>query len=622
MAHIDPLSKSKFDNLNTMRPMQDRLDPPNPFTREGTRMRRNTRDSRWVTPDVENGRSGRQHPGKTVAFVTQQSTPAEPNAGSPGGRSDSTTSREQAISPVLHAAIHNTDDLKILPAIHTRLPSVRSWSSLRSSLVDDEAIPPRTITFQKIQYDPEVSPLEHEVPTHWDTPDSRSDAGEAAEDRKESNATIFPGPGATFKRPEAKSTDPPNLASFFRVAKEVYNIGPRGEGQKLWSGYTGFRKGRQVQIEMKQDLPEQMPTTRRPSEGLSYHPPSASLPPERQVGTEERAPLSETLYTRKDSDPSRTSYEVLIRMYHGGQQYVDRSKPLPPAPLLQPAPKGRQQGYDDIELKPLPLTPRTRSIAPPSSQADRAPVPRVPLVVRGSTSKSQQSSAPDKPSDLSKPVSKVSTQSQHATGEHKPAQSSKDKSSNTKASHWWTHLVELTSEDYHPPPLSSSKPPLKPLISRPRPITALQEGRTVNLSPSCGGVGGPGAVTPANLHPSSSSKGKDKGKQKAVTITPPSSPGLAQGNKHKNWLGKLGSPLESSGLTSDGGGNGSGSGKKTGRDRRRESDLSFICAGVEEGSGAYVDVRDPRPSRQRDGGVRRDTGFYGAYEGVLREYEK
>lgn len=572
-------------------------------------MRRNTRGSKWVTTDVEHGRSGRRHPGKTVAFTTQQSAPAEVNVELSRGRSNSATSYEQPTSPILQAAIHDASDLERLPATHTRLPSVRSWSSFRSRLTNDEAISPRTVPFKKVQYDPGVSPLEHEGTPDWDASESYSDTEEvSAEDRKESNATMFPGAGVTIKKSEAKEADPrdvqgpPNLAGFFRAAKEIYNVGPKGEGQKLWSSYTGIRKGKHVYIEPKPL--QQMSTTRRPSEGLSQHPPTASLPPEKQIETKERPLLLETLHPRKESDPSRTSYEVPIRMDHKNQQYVDRSKPLPPTPLLQPAPKRRQQGYAEIELKPLPLTPRTRSIPNASSQVDRDIVPRVPLVLRGSEGKSQKSNKTTKPTAQPKSVTNTAAQPHSASKGQKSAKPAKTKTP-SKPSHWWTHLAALTSEDYHP---SSSKPstaPLKPkpTISRPRPITALEEGRTVNLAPSCGGVGGPGAVTPDCRHLSERGKGKGEGKvmYTSGSSSTPASPGMyMHGNKHKGWLERLGSPGESA-VGGEGSASGSASGKKS-RDRRRDSDLSFVCKGVE--------------------GRKRDTGFYGLYEEVLGEYEK
>lgn len=134
----------------------------------------------------------------------------------------------------------------------------------------------------------------------------------------------------------------------------------------------------------------------------------------------------------------------------------------------------------------------------------------------------------------------------------------------------------------------------------------------MNLAPSCGGVGGPGAVTPDCRHLSERGKGKGEGKvmYTSGSSSTPASPGMyMHGNKHKGWSERLGSPGESA-VGGEGSASGSSSGKKS-RDRRRDSDLSFVCKGV-EGCGAYGDVE----------GRKRDTGFYGLYEEVLGEYEK
>lgn len=589
-------------------------------------MRCNTRDSRWVNLGAEHSRSGRRQPGKTVASRTLQSDSGKDKLEQLQGRSNNATPDDQPTSPVLQAAIHNASDLEMLPVTYARLPSVRSWSSFRFDTANDEAISPRTVVPKDVRYQSEVSPLEHDGTATQDSPVSPDQfAHPSSEDRKESNVTIFPGVGAMIKKPEAKGKEarsvqsPANLAGFFRAAKEIYTVGPQGEGQKLWSSYTGSRKGKLAHIELEQNLPEHMPTTRRPSApGLSDHPPTGALPPDKQSHATQRVPLIETLYPRKDSDVSRTSFEVPIRIDHGSQQYVDRSKSLPPAPMLQPAPKRKPQAYADIELKPLPLTPRTHSIAKSNSQMNSDASPQIPSIPRRPEGKSWHATKAAKASAPSELVYNVATYTQYAQKRKQPVPSAKDKPPNTKVSHWWKHLAELTSEDYIPPSISSNKPPLdplKPIISRPRPITALQEGRTVNLSPSCGGVGGPGAVTPSHFSP------RQKGKQKAISR--PSSP-LGTGThalKQKNWVEKLTSPLDSARLSSDGRG-----GVRKSKSKRRDSDLSFMCAGVEGDSGAYV--RDPGPSRQmqRQGevshGGRRDTGFYGAYHEVLEEYER
>ncbi|KAH7401954.1 hypothetical protein DE146DRAFT_780218 [Phaeosphaeria sp. MPI-PUGE-AT-0046c] len=597
-------------------PSQGRAGLSNPFTKKNIHMRRNTRDSRCVTLDTEHVRSGERQFGQMAASEAQQSGSVDHNAEASRWRSNSAVLHHQITSPILQAAINNASDLEMPPTTRVQLSSVRSWSSLGSDTANDAVISPRTVTFKDVGYQPEVSGSENEATADQNSPCSTNYTADiSAEDRKESNATIFPGfPAITTKREAKKSKicslqDPPNLAGFFRAAKDIYNVGPQGEGQKLWSSYTGSRKGKNTHTGVKQDLTEDILTYRRPSApGLSDHPRTGALRSEKQTQVKERVALTETLYPRKESETSTRSCEVPIRIDHANQQYIDRSKPLPPAPLLQPAPKRRPQGYTEIELKPLPLTPRTHCIANFSSQVKGDALPQFSVLPRRPKEHLQQGNKSANIPAQPELVSNTAFHTQQSANGPNPAQL-KDKTSGTKASNWWKHLAELTSEDYIPTS-SSFKPtavPLKPTISHPRPITALQEGHTVNLSPSCGGVGGPGAVRPSQPSP------RQKGKQKANS--PPSSPLAVYAPKHKNWREKLVSPLDSAGLSGDAG---------VKKSKKRDSGMSFMCAGVEEGGGAFL--QDPGPSRQMWGdevfGGRRDTGFYGAYQEVLEEYER
>ena len=393
---------------------------------------------------------------------------------------------------------------------------------------------------QRSRRESPISPLNDE-PIAWrDSAVSAADNGHGSDEkeRQESNTTVFPNFPYTIKKTEgepkkSKPTQTPlKPDGVYHSAKAIYAAGPKGEGQKLWKSYKITRKAKQSRNAIseisRQPLKEiDIPQGRRPSDalGLSAHPTTPAQPPVRPPPSEARippriaVPVNEHLYPRKHSGISKTSYEVPVRIDSSIEQYASRSKPLPSFPPLQPAPKTRKQNPPD-----------THHLAP--SQASFKPLPLV--------------AHPPLPSTLH------------------PNHSNPSKPKDPKPTPWWRTLADKTSESYIPPTKDVK-------ISRPRPITALANGRTVNVAPSHGGVGGPGAYG----HTSDKARGKQK--QTHSPMFP--------------WLEK----------------------------KRHDSEASFGCVGVE--GLAERDGLRPEPlfSGTRGGEVR-DTRFYGPVLEVLEEY--
>lgn len=582
----------------------------NPFTRKASRMRRNTRGSKWVPANNEHTTVYRSSPGKTVTCETHQSRHPSHAAHTYDRYSESQMSHGLS-PPILKAAIYDHADLRDFPDAHARLPSVRSWFILRPKTHDDdeEVSPRKTKPSVRTQPESPISPLQGDPMAGRDSAVSGVEVTDFASDEKErqdSNATIFPSFPYTMKRSAAKGKDTEvvqtrNLTDFYHTAKAIYAVGPKGEGQKLWASYKRFKQAKQGQSNVNQEAVKEMLTTRRPSDapGLSAHPPKR--PPPSQIRLEPRKPmpLVEILYPRKESNMSNTSWEVPIRIAPEVRQHFDRSKPLPSVPRLQAAPNSRQQEYIDLWSKPLPSMPRSQA-AISAYAGPSKPLPPVPKLQSAPKGRKDQSAKPaDNPTGKGY-VNTAKSAIQYSTQHLEAAQptTTKPPLTNTKATHWWKSLTEKSSETYIPTSQSKANTDIpKPQISRPRPITALQDGRTANLATECGGVGGPGAVLPRPL------SDKQKGKQKAVK--PAHSPLGVHFPKH--WRDKVSSPNK----------------------QKRDSDISFACAGVDEGHAAYGlgpsnwEMRpEPLFSGMRNGRVERDTKFYGPGHEVLDEYWK
>jgi hypothetical protein len=481
---------------------------------------------------------------------------------------------------------------------------------------EDEDVSPRTVTPpRKKKLQSPVSPLENNPSTWHKTVVPSIDPSSVSEARNDSNATLFPSFTVDIRKSETTGNDTRNLADFFRTAKDIYDVGPKGEGQKLWSSYKQARKGKLELTEIGQRDIEAVLAHRRPSApGLSAHPPNRPPPSEIRLAARKAVPVTDTLNSRKESDASTSLIEVPIHFDRAVQHFVDRSKPLPSIPQLQAAPNTRKQGYTNLS-KPLPAPPSSRlypdcDTSKPYTQA--LPPQSVPRY------RSQQCNKFPKTCLSTDHVSTAGGKikySTHVRGNAQPADvhSSHAKNKN-KASHWWKALAEKTSEDYVPASRNKAKAStdkLKAAISRPRPFTALQNGLTANVAEECGGVGGPDAAH-ARL-----TEGR-KGKSKANFIHSPVGMHFPT-----VWRDKLTSASDSAGKI------------EAKQSKKRDSDMSFACAGVEEDYAACI--QDPGPSRQMiedqdmrpeplfsgtRGGEDRDTKFYGPYHDVLNEYRR
>ncbi|KAJ4370555.1 hypothetical protein N0V83_005076 [Neocucurbitaria cava] len=141
----------------------------------------------------------------------------------------------------------------------------------------------------------------------------------------------------------------PSLADIYRSAKDIYQVGPAGEGQKVWRGYKQFRTEKQNRTEERQNKPatqtygSSQPTSQLPGATLLVQPPPQPLPGHVHTGHHVNNPVNKGLLARKNTDMSeaefsRSSYEVPVAMGRSIRQVIDVNKPLPPVPKLQPAP--------------------------------------------------------------------------------------------------------------------------------------------------------------------------------------------------------------------------------------------------------------------------------------------
>jgi hypothetical protein len=518
----------------------------------------------------------------TTIFDTQQSHYTSHVAHTPAKLGIHEMLSSQSQSPLLAAAIYDVSDLQDLPDTHTRLPSVRSWSSLRPTIYDgDGEISSATmVPSKKPQKQALVSPLHNESTTCYNSPVSTIEPINFSSTEKAwngSSATIFPQFSSSIKKSETKASNvqgahaPWNLADMCRTARAIYEAGPKGEGQKLWSSYKTFRKERKDHTEVKPEPLNQVSAPRWPSvSDLSARPPTRPPSSHVRIALERAVAPTESLSPRNNLSLSRSSYEVPIWIGPDVQQHVDRSKPLPPVPHLQPAPRAKRIGAKLSQ--PLPTVQPSRTALKSNSHiSTNSAKPHPPLPERG--------------------LFRTKT---------------------SKSFAWWKSWEDKTTE---PQVHNTSRDTDKDMpdcerrkkISRPRPLTAIEDGRTVNIAIACGGVGGPGAaISRPPLHDMSENhQGKQEGTTTSTGTTVP-----------EHWREKLISPLGSTG--------------KSKERKRRSSDISFACQGVEEPHQAYVrnvessrqmerDLR-PKPLFSELRGEKRDTRFYTLYCEILDEY--
>ncbi|KAH7072824.1 hypothetical protein BKA63DRAFT_576825 [Paraphoma chrysanthemicola] len=590
--------------------MTDKRAVINPFTKKDKRMRRNTRNTKWIPAENASASStSRPGPGNTI----QHHTPTFHHLGQSATILTQDEQRDkdgiQSRSPELTAVIYNFDDLRDIPdrSPQSSIPSSISWGSLRGSV------------------------RKGDMPSSTAGPNVSSPS---QDERKDSEVTLFPHFETSIKMTTKGTQTQWNLADIYRNVREIYDIGPEGEGQKLWSTFAHPKKQNKGHTKVGHTQIRETAAPRRPSApGLSAHPPSAAVQKGAARTCDEVLTTTSSSQVRQDSAVSRTSYEVPAGISPEIRRVVDVSKPLPPKPL-PPVP----HVVDDS--KPLPsvplLQPAPRSKPQPRSDYRQAGATKL----GGTGNKAGYSSS----------GVQYSTQWRRSknTGHY-----GTHKTKVNKSDPWYKPLVNLIPDEHAL--LSTHRTPnadiLKSKISRPRPFTAIQEGRTANVALECGGVGGPAAAThfpnfvqaqenpspyPARVDltqprrsPRERLTARQQGKQKA------SHEQVAGIPVSRNWRDKLIGP----------GGSAGKSVKHTGRGRK-DSDASFACQGFEPNHGEYV--REPGPSRQgRDGdgegesgwedesmypealfsGTRdgergeRDTRFYQPYVDVLDEYQ-
>jgi hypothetical protein len=308
--------KPEFDDYNIT--MVNPRVVANPFTKDDNYMRRNTANTRWVA-DSEHAKVG---PSKNVQYVTPRSQHVSRKA-----------SVFDSISPKAHTLVLPQDKAKPLP------PS-----------------PPESYKNVARRGSP-VSPI------------SPVDFTSSEQNRKHSNATVFPFYPASIKKPEPKSKEfwwkaairgdaPPT--PWYRVARDIYNVGPKGEGQKVWKAYQKMRKEKRKDAETKQDNAPAHTQQKKDEKPLPLPPPSTNsqgvfYPPLRPRSSQSRKGKEpESPRTRKDSGFSSTSYEVPLAIDKSFQRTVNASKPLPRVPRLDPAPRARKTF---LASRPAPSPP-------------------------------------------------------------------------------------------------------------------------------------------------------------------------------------------------------------------------------------------------------------------------
>jgi hypothetical protein len=612
-------------------------------------MRRNIRGTKWIATKDEDPVTQRPGPNKTVEFRTQQPHHKSHAAAISGEHGEGEILHTQSQSATLKATIYGAADLRDLPDTHTQAPSMRSWSNLRNSLCeDDEAVSPGTVIPRQASLQSSISSLHSDPLASRNSPVSKIEPIEFSftkKGRKGSDGTIFPSFPSTIQRTENKAKDNKgthsrgNLTDIFFSGKAIYEVGPKGEGQKLWSSYKRTREERHNHTEVKQESLRPIPPPQRPSAPVSSaHPPARPAPSQDRLPLRKAVPPTGSLIPRKESEVSRSSVEVPIRIDQDMEQIVDRLKPLPPVPQLQAAPRPRQHGHA-AATKPLPLIPtpipKQRATPETSSYKESAPNKPLPPVPHIQAAPKRRPPEALKPKNSTAPIEYVSsatTKTQYPKYHQKPEQTTSNsppekRTLTSRPYQWWKTLAEKTSETYlptssHPKPVANNP---KATISRPRPFTALQTGLTANLSPEHGGVGGPGADTVSSHHtqtPRERGEGKHKATMTTTTTTSTKAPHTPL-HISKHWREKFHAQHSEGGTKKK-------KEKKT-KKRKDSDDLSIMCMGLWEGDvneSVEYGVSDPGPPSQMVpeplfSGTKkgqRDTEFYRSYEEVLDEY--
>ncbi|KAF2242809.1 hypothetical protein BU26DRAFT_524373 [Trematosphaeria pertusa] len=383
------------------------------------------------------------------------------------------------------------------------------------------------------------------------------------EERKESDATVFPRFSYTLPKlppkpnkkekgkkekqvrfPEASSsgheerTDTheasagksgSRLADLFRSAREIYSAGPRGEGQKIWSGIRKKKRAQKQAAKQHQlQIIRENPQPQAYGSPTPFTPARPSPPPPLGVSRGRSSPRPKHAHVPLTPHSlagagyySQSGYSIPVAasasvQYDGQEVVVDGYKPLPPVPKLDAAPKNR----DEVRERKTPSPPPPPPPRPvPSKNPER--------VIRQQVGTTSSTTAPQ-PQSRTQWFSELDDQQTE-----RPRRTPQRKEPGRLRRFFSLFLnIEEPSDPHagaatnHHPAKKHSK--LKAQISHPGPMAVL-DNRTVNVAVENGGVGGPaaaislplrnGEIVQPRRHAAQGKKGK--GKQKRLTPPPP-----------------------------------------------------------------------------------------------------
>ena len=299
----------------------------NPFTKNEHRMRRNTKSTKWITAGPSTTAA------RNIDVENQTSKRIFREIISPSSVEDTSVRRHEPLSII--------NDFKTTPlestAVRTNV-SNRDTPLSTLKLIDFSML-------ERTMKEPEVNLPPH-CPASIDDHNSSTNSSWQKQDLHQSYVT---GSATCSKHVHAQPQATEHSTPLFRAAKEIYQAGPKGEGQKVWEAYQQARNHRRANDEPSQNMSSE-PTTRKintaclplpsstsPNEAL--FPPLRPRTPQNQSGRKEKESGSPDL--RRDSGFSSSSYDVPVAIHKHVQRIVDLNKPLPPVPPIQAPPKVR-----------------------------------------------------------------------------------------------------------------------------------------------------------------------------------------------------------------------------------------------------------------------------------------
>ncbi|KAF2854512.1 hypothetical protein T440DRAFT_541832 [Plenodomus tracheiphilus IPT5] len=428
--------------------MANRLEVSNPFTRYENRMRRNTRNSRWVAaknpgPGLKQ-RAGPSHSDQHVTLPQAHTSHLHP-------RLADVDDDEPKFSPDEY--VSSMTSKPILPQLHVPLPA--SYNARDDSVTTDlhceDYLHPSQI---RTVFDPTV---DHSFPTIKKPklkPEIPRTKGRSPEPKVSVN------PPLPIRHVEAQIKGSSQKNDWWHTAKDIYKTGPQGEGQKVWKAYQHARKERSSQAETRQNIPthtqsQSQTSTVHQKAADSTHPVHTAIhSPPSQI-TRRGKYIQSTIppALRKQSELSRTSYEVPLSLDSSTHRTLNINKPLPRVPQLDPAPKhSRQKGptvpsrnsstlHEARPPKPPTKDPWWRTLSDKqTSKAHAALKAKVsqpgPLLVQSSVIQVTNATTPSIPPKH--PIHAQNSASKKSNSTSKASQKERD---DTPPTHWLTHFT-------------------------------------------------------------------------------------------------------------------------------------------------------------------------------------